>query len=359
MKKTNRWLLYAAVIILTGWILSAPAFAGDRFSTEYGRDASGRQTETQHGGAWGDTVITFDPATGLEIYRKWIGPSGQLWSETFTNLQTGEVRKISYFDAVTEKPNRTEETEINPRVLDRVEQIKLSRQRAQELAQKKDWDFLPGFQPGMVRDAEIGRPASNQNTGSSESMPLEPPQAFSEDTRSNESVEPQPSSAGEQFEGYREEAPAEIDYSQYGDTEVLDSSGRFAMLNKKTGTIADFQEFDGQTYATVRLNGKVVQTDIYDGQGKLISSKVLNPMTQKWEDRTEIKPPEQRMSVPKKISSAFDRSDALKNPMNSMFQGAQTPTAAIDAPAFASRDMGNEAGIFSKSAPAEDHHYED
>ncbi len=359
----NRWFLYLFTFVLFSWVLSIPVFAANRI--EYGRDEQGRRTETHHGGAWGDTVITYDPDTGLEIYSKWLGPSNQLWSETFTNLETGEVRRVSYHDFATDKAKRTEETTTDSNIPREVQRIKSARQEAAKPVQK-EWDFLPGFHPGMVKYSEDQNPqnTADQNPNSNPApgqTPLNSPEPMNAgedilDGPRNRQLAP----SVNRIETLRREEPAEIDHSKYGDQEVLDGrSGRVSVLDKRSGTITDFQEFDGQTYATVRLNGKVVQTDIYDRQGKLISSKVLNPITQEWEDRTETKAVEPQKSAPKKVSSAFDRADALKNPMGAMFQPNQTPTAALDAPAFASRDMENQTGMSPESNLRQEHHYDD
>ena len=369
MNKKNNWLILILVIAITSLIFSGFAWAGDHI--EYGRDEFGRRTETQHGGGWGDTIITYDPQTGLEIYRKWLNPDGTLRTETFTNLETGTVRHVYYFDPVTGRPNRSEETRIDPNIPREVQRIKLAREEAAR-AKKDNWDFLPGYEPGMVRDAENRDGDRHESSDQNSNLPLPEPMPLADPVPLAGGENPQvpqtfPASRSPyaRIDTFRQEEPKEIDYSKYGDQQVIDSQGRSSVLDKKTGTVTDFQQFDGKTYATVRLDGKVVQTDVYDQLGKLISSKVLNPITQKWEDRTdaenvkEIQAPkalEPQKNSPKKMSSAFDRADALKNPMDSIFQGDHTPTAVIDAPAFATRDMGNESGMFPNTDAHKEHY---
>lgn len=360
------WFLFVLTWVALSGVLSSPVFGSDRI--EYGHDEQGRRTETQHGGGWGDTIITYDPETGLEIYRKWLSPEGRLWSETFTNLDTGEVRRVSYMDFSRGEFKRSEEIRTDPNIVDVVRRIKFDREEAAN--QKNDnWDFLPGYTPGMILEQEKDEgPSPKQNEEAvpmdSELPLIDPPTLIPESNPPEPSQEDSvPSLPFDSFGGVNEEVPAEIDYSKYGDQQVMDGrSGRVSVIDTKTGTVTDFQNFDGETHATMRMNGNVVQTDVYNQQGKLISSKVLNPITQKWEDRTvrpETNAPLPQKTIPNKVSSAFDRADALKNPMSGLFPSNLATPAGLDAPILAPRDMGEETGMFPKASVQNEHHDSD
>ncbi|MBI3999805.1 MAG: hypothetical protein HY351_04240 [Candidatus Omnitrophica bacterium] len=329
MKRVRFFMLSVLVFLL---LRPCPTVYGDEIIR--GRDAQGRRTETDNNGTWGKTVTTYDSETGFEVYRQWFSSEGTLLKETFTNLQTGEVRQISYYDFATYKTGRWETTEIDQRVLDAMQRRKGALERLKEKPPQDEWDFLPDFVPGVsvyenLPENKLNAPAasqipdqpsapqvldqprkkvfgsfgnSNQKSQDSTSvqdsnpkanpsqnggeMPLADPEPLTGDSQDSAPKVPDKGPDFSNFFGsFNEPEPKEIDQNQYGDQVVFDpQTSQTSVINSSTGAITTFHvqrgyfsNAGGGTQAVTTLNGQLVHEDHYDRLGNLTSSTSVDP----------------------------------------------------------------------------------